>query len=282
MLVTGSCDETVCSWEVKEDSEKDNIALKNVFGDHNMGAVSVVSHPTEPLAISCGMDFRIRVLDLVGGNVKSTIDAGPVECWTADCSPSGALVASGTHTGSVNIWNLETGRLDTTLDGNGGTFVMSVAFSPDGQRLAAGSKDGTVRVFDLKSHKVLSTLTNHTMPVRSLCFSPDNSLLFTASDDLTVSLYDAQKGTLSGMLRGHSSWVLSVAVSPDSSTLATGSSDNTVKLWNVVDRSCTRTFDKSHTDQVHGVSFNRDGTRLVSVGGEGNLQTYSVPLTAQA
>jgi WD repeat-containing protein 61 len=275
-LVTGSVDEVVASWEVRDEADKDHIALKHAFGGHNLGAVSVACSPHAPLCVSSGMDSRLRLLDLESGKLRSTIDAGPVECWTVSVSPDGQSVASGTHTGAVNVWSLATGALERTLEAPEASFVLSVAHSPDGSRVAAGTKDGVVRLFDLRAGKVASAIAHHSMPVRSLSFSPDGSLLFSACDDLTVGIFDAAKATSVGSLRGHLSWVWSVACSPDNRTVATGSADNAVKLWDIVERSCVHTFDKAHSDTVHSVAFNHDGSRLASVGGEGNVNVFAV------
>eukprot|EP00516_Mucochytrium_quahogii_P000927 CAMPEP_0203746990 /NCGR_PEP_ID=MMETSP0098-20131031/2247_1 /ASSEMBLY_ACC=CAM_ASM_000208 /TAXON_ID=96639 /ORGANISM=" , Strain NY0313808BC1" /LENGTH=308 /DNA_ID=CAMNT_0050635253 /DNA_START=247 /DNA_END=1171 /DNA_ORIENTATION=+ len=271
-LVTGSIDETVKEWALKDDA----LEKGSSFDDNYMGVVSNVCHPKSPLVLASGMDSRIRIYDLGNTELKATIDAGPVECWTLSCSPDGANIASGTHTGAVNIWDIESQKLVSTLDTNG-AFTLAVAYSPDGKTIASSSKDGAVYLFDVSTGKIKASLTDHTLPVRSLSFSLDGGLLFSASDDLTVGIYDAIKGVKVGSLRGHLNWVLTLAVSADGRHLATGSADNTVKLWDHVDRKCVNTFEKAHTDQVHGVSFNYNGSRLASVGGEGNLQVYAVP-----
>lgn len=276
-LVTGSVDETVALWDVRDaaDKDKENVSLNKVVGGHMLGALSVICHPTQPLAISSSMESKIRVIGLDDMAVKATLDVGPVECWTLAGSPDGSKFASGTHTGAVNVWDLATEKLEASLETHGG-FALSVAYSANGKMLATGSKDGTVFIFDVGTHKLRHTITTHTMPVRSLCFAPDSSLLYVACDDLTVGIIDADAGTTVGCLRGHLGSVWSVATSPDRRLLATGSSDNTVKLWDLAEGKCVTTFEKSHVDQVYGVAFNADGSRLASVGGEGNLNVYMV------
>ena len=51
----------------------------------------------------------------------------PVEAWTATFSHDGRQIAAGTHAGNVNIWTVETGSKDQTLETRG-KFVMSVAY----------------------------------------------------------------------------------------------------------------------------------------------------------
>jgi len=277
-VITGSVDERVATYRVSEQPEgaQGNISLSLAFADHTLGAISVVGNPKYPVAISSGMDSRIRILDLQGdAGIKSTMDVGPVECWRLACHPDGNTFASGTHSGAVNVWDLESEKLVQTLETQGG-FVLCVAYSSDGTLLAAGTKDGVIFVFNLAQKKIVATITAHTMPVRALRFAPDSAILYSSSDDLTIGIFDAPKGAQIGSLRGHLSFVFDVAVSPDKKHIATASGDNTVKLWDVVERTCVHTFEKSHSNQVYSVSFNHDGTRLASVGGEGNLQIYSI------
>lgn len=75
-------------------------------------------------------------------------------------------------------------------------------------------------------------------------------------------------------MTGHTAWVLSVSASSDGLKVATGSSDKTVKLWDTRRRECVSTVG-GHGDQVWGVAFNRDGSRLATAGSDGMLQTVS-------
>jgi WD40 repeat protein len=61
-------------------------------------------------------------------------------------NPDSQRLASGNWDGTVNLWEVETGREILALQGHG-KVVASVAFSPDGRRLATGSHDHTVRVW---------------------------------------------------------------------------------------------------------------------------------------
>ncbi len=69
--------------------------------------------------------------------------------------------------------------------------------------------------------------------------------------------------------------MLSVAVHPDGSGFATGSSDGRVKVWDLATRSVGQSLSE-HSDQVWGVAFNSDGTRLASVSDDKQLLVYGV------
>ena len=78
-------------------------------------------------------------------------------------SPDGASVASGSWDKTVKIWNVQTGKCDSTLRGD--KDINCVAFSPDGKIIAAGDggimEAGSVRLYDTVTGDIKSTLSGH-------------------------------------------------------------------------------------------------------------------------
>jgi WD repeat-containing protein 61 len=77
--------------------------------------------------------------------------------WTLSFSPDDRFVASGSHSGHVNIFGVESGKKEGTLETRG-KFVMSIAYSPDGKQMVTGAIDGIVHLFDLATGKLIKTL----------------------------------------------------------------------------------------------------------------------------
>jgi WD40 repeat protein len=69
-------------------------------------------------------------------------------------------LASGSYDNTVKLWNAESQKEVTTLQGHRYS-VESVAFSPDGKYLASGSKDNTVKLWSVESQKEVTTLQFH-------------------------------------------------------------------------------------------------------------------------
>lgn len=156
------------------------------------------------------MDSSLRIWDVENGEKITNIDVGPVDLWTVAFSPDDKYIISGSHSGKITLYGVESAKAEQTLDTRG-KFSLSIAYvsinvrlsitylhtwyvcivqSPDGKYIASGAIDGIINIFDVATSKLVHTLEGHAMPIRSLCFSPDSQLLLTASDDGHMKLYD--------------------------------------------------------------------------------------------
>ena len=78
-------------------------------------------------------------------------------------SSDGRYVASGSEDQTVKIWEIQTNKCLSTLQGHTSS-VCSVSFSSDGRYVASGSGygDKTVKIWEIQTNKCLSTLQGHT------------------------------------------------------------------------------------------------------------------------
>ena len=273
-LVTGSVDDTVKVWELKDKS----FQLKHKLTGHSLGVVSVAVSSDGSKCASSSLDSSLRLWDVDSGEKISSIEVGPVDIWTVVFSPDDKFIVSGSHSGKIHLYGTESGKQEQTLDTRGGKFTLSVAYSPDGKYIASGAIDGIINIFDVTYGKVLRTLEGHAMPIRSLCFSPDSQLLLTASDDGHMKLYDVKDANLAGTMSGHASWVLGVAFSPDGQNFVSSSSDHTVKVWELAQRQCLHTFNE-HNDQVWAVKYNPQRKNIIaSVSEDKSINLYECPM----
>ena len=156
-------------------------------------------------------------------------------------SPSGSLLATSSHDGTVRLWDVATGRslatlVDQKLNDTVNEYfqriarrkiegmpasIESVAFSPDGKRMAiAGglmsargreSGIGAVTLWDVATRQPQSTLPDPDCSVQQVQFSVDGKLLATAGRDGYVRLWDT--ATLREM--GRFPGAAPIAFSPD-------------------------------------------------------------------
>ena len=148
-------------------------------------------------------------------------------------SPDSKILASGSHDGTVRLWDTSGVEAFTSLEGNG-EKILSVAFTPNGDRLVAGTDGGCIIVWDTKTRKLaLPPAHLHTGMVQSVAVSPDEGTIASASDDSTIALFHPRADKPVGhVLRGHGEAVYAVAFSPDGTTLASAGIYGDIRLWN--------------------------------------------------
>ena len=285
-LASGDGDDgTVRLWEVATGAP-----IRTLTG-HTRSVFSVAFSPDGNTLASGGVwqGQTVRLWEVATGAPIRTLTGHTVEVLSVAFSPDGNTLASGggwrhqtvrpwweVATGTVRLWEVNTGAPIRTLTGNAGS-VRSVAFSPDGNTLASGGvwQGQTVRLWEVATGAPIRTLTGNAGSVRSVAFSPDGNTLASGSDDGTVRLWEVNTAAPIRTLTGHTSEVFSVAFSPDGNTLASGSLDGTVRLWEVATGAPIRTL-TGNAGSVRSVAFSPDGNTLASGSDDGTVRLWEV------
>jgi WD40 repeat protein len=186
-------------------------------------------------------------------------------------SPDGTILASTSDGGKINLWDVASGRIRTTIQAHV-KYVLHTAFSPDGRMLASVDADGAVRLWNAASGESIATLPGHQVQTFAVAFSPDGKSLASASGDCTVKIWDVATRLERATLKGHSSGVWSVAYSPDGKTLVSAAMDDDARLWNAESGSLIRT--------IPGIrlwaNFSRDGKTLETRGVQGEMVLWDL------
>jgi WD40 repeat protein len=161
-------------------------------------------------------------------------------------SPNGHILASGTETGVIQLWNVSN-PADPTMFGqpisftDSSEFVTSVDFSPDGRTLAASGLNGLTRLWDVsdpahpKSIGVPLTSASNDEDIGFPAFSPGADILVVLGDSGTLQLWnvaDASHPTLMPQSLPSDDGI-PPAFSPDGHLLAISNQDGEIQLWNM-------------------------------------------------
>jgi WD40 repeat protein len=183
---------------------------------------------------------------------------------SAEISPDGRLLVTGSWDRSAKIWDVATGRAVRKLAGGHDGAINTAEFSPDGREVLTASDDFTARAWAVESGQPTGVVfRGHERPVRGAYYSPDGERVLTVSEDRTARIWDRHSGNPLGSITGHEWAVMCGAFSPDGSQVATGSVDTTARIWDVASgRELAQLV--GHTAAITAIAFSPDGSRVMT------------------
>ena len=172
----------------------------------------------------------IKLWNVTTGETIATLEGHTRWISSVPFSPDGKILVSGSHDGTVKLWDVLKKETIATFPHD--SWVGSVSFSPDGMMLASGS-GSKINLWNIATRQTIATLEGHRDGVPSVSFSPDGTILASGSYDKTIKLWDVETGENIATFEGHTNSVNSVAFMLYGTALASGSREGTVLLWDV-------------------------------------------------
>ena len=261
--------------------------------------VRTLTGPANGLAFSpsgrqliAGNGNAINIWNVENGTIEKTLACHFLLGMNAlAISASGKRVVSGSDDGTVEVWDVATGKeirtMGTlnppiTVTSNGRELtdddpatvamvrdeagaahgVLSVAFCNNDTRVVSAGKENKITIWDSNTGKPIHILAGHVGDVNSIACSSDGTRLVSAGGDHSIRVWDTATGTIVKTLTGHSGPIYSVSLSPDAKRLASGSADTTAKIWDTETGREIRTL-SSGLVPIGSVSVSTDWRRFV-------------------
>lgn len=130
-IVTGSLDDTVKIWNVKDN----RLDLQKQLSGHSLGVVSVAVSSDGKTIASSSLDSGLCIWKTETGQMLNQAALGPVDLWTVAFSPDDKYVISGSHEGKISLYSVETAKPEQVLDPQNGKFTLSIAYVSESKRI---------------------------------------------------------------------------------------------------------------------------------------------------
>lgn len=189
-------------------------------------------------------------------------------------SPNGKMLASSSQDKTIQIWSLQTGKLQRALS-DYVADITGIAWASNSSTLASVSRDEAIRIwnvttgenfktftFDMADREIRAGISRQSGSVYSMAFSTAGETL-ASTRDRTIWLWNTSNGKCVQTPTEHTRAINVLAWSPDGTVLATGACDQSVRLWNTSTWQLYQIL-TGHMGDVNSLSWSPDGTMLVS------------------
>ena len=265
-----------CRWDYRVGTVIDR------FEEHDGPVRGVDFHLTDPMIVSGGDDYKIKVWDYKLRRCLFTLLGHLDYIRTVQFHPNPSQfpwILSASDDQTLRLWDFHKRSCLSVLTGHN-HYVMCAAFHPSEDLIVSASLDQTVRVWDTTGLRkkqmgdsmmdpmanrsattstamnvqaelfgtndvvVKYVLEGHDRGVNWACFHPTLPLLASAADDRQVKLWrmSETKAWEVDTLRGHANNVSCCLFHPKHDLIVSNSEDRSIRVWDVSKRVGVQTF----------------------------------------
>lgn len=254
--------------------------LVDRYDEHDGPVRGVDFHPTQPLLVTGGDDYKIRIYNTKQKKVIATLPGHLDYVRSTYFHPEQPWILSCSDDQTIRIWNWQNRQCIAILTGHN-HYIMSSQFHPTEDLIVSASMDMTVRVWDISGLRKKSSASNapigieeqiaranqqqadlfgstdavvkyvlegHDRGVNWASFHPTLPLIVSCSDDRQVKLwrFSDTKAWEVDTCRGHFNNVSVALFHPRQDLILSDGEDKTIRVWDTNKRVAIQTFRREH------------------------------------
>jgi len=252
-------------------------ALLEKFDEHDGPVRGICFHSQQPLFVSGGDDYKIKVWNYKLRRCQFTLSGHMDYIRTTVFHHEYPWILSASDDQTIRIWNWQSRACVSVLTGHN-HYVMCAQFHPSEDLIVSASLDQTVRVWDISGLRkknvapgpggldehlrnpgstdlfgqadavVRHVLEGHDRGVNWASFHPTLPLIISGADDRQIKLWrtSESKAWEVDTCRGHYNNVSCVLFHPRQELIVSNSEDKSIRVWDLAKRTCLNTFRREH------------------------------------
>jgi len=200
----------------------------------------------------------------------------------AKYSPSGYYIASGDSSGKIRIWDTVNAEhiLKHEYSPLSG-IVRDIDWTMDNTKIliVGEGRETFGKAIMWDSGNTTGELSGHTKSINSVAVKQSRPMkVATASEDFTTIFYEGPPFKFKCSKTDHGNFVNCIRYSPDGSIYISGSSDGKMFIYDGITSELKGELGapKAHAGSVYSISFNKDGSKLLSASGDKTAKIWNI------
>jgi coatomer protein complex subunit alpha (xenin) len=249
------------------------------FEEHDGPVRGVDFHLTEPLIVSGGDDYKIKVWDYKLRRCLFTLLGHLDYIRTVQFHPNPGQfpwILSASDDQTLRLWDFHRRSCLSVLTGHN-HYVMCAAFHPTEDLIVSASLDQTVRVWDTTGLRKKQMGDNMLDPMAGSMGGPRSAAASSAAMNVQAELFGTNDVVVKYVLEGHDRGVNWACFHPTLPLLASAADDRQVKLWRMSE---TKAWEvdtlRGHANNVSCCLFHPKHDLVVSNSEDRSIRVWDV------